>query len=79
MAGNVREWTSSINRNHPWLDENGIAAPETDGSPTMSRMIVGNGWDESVSEVSLDSRSTEGGRYRALNLGFRLVRSVYNR
>jgi serine/threonine-protein kinase len=79
MAGNVREWTSSINRTQPWLDENGIAAPETDGSPVMSRMIVGNGWDDAISEVSLDNRSTEGGRYRALNLGFRLVRSVYNR
>jgi formylglycine-generating enzyme required for sulfatase activity len=76
MYGNVEEWTSDCS------NQNYIKAP-TDGSPWLEglcsfRVVRGGAWSHSVKYLRSKSRHQAHQRSKEDNLGFRVVRELFN-
>ena len=76
MYGNVEEWTSDCS------NQNYIKAP-TDGSPWLEglcsfRVVRGGAWSHSVKFLRSKSRHQAHQRSKEDNLGFRVVRELFN-
>ena len=76
MYGNVEEWTSDCS------NQNYVKAP-TDGSPWLEglcsfRVVRGGAWSHSVKYLRSKSRHQAHQRSKEDNLGFRVVRELFN-
>jgi formylglycine-generating enzyme required for sulfatase activity len=76
MYGNVEEWTSDCS------NQNYVKAP-TDGSPWLEglcsfRVVRGGAWSHSVKYLRSKSRHQVHQRSKEDNLGFRVVREIFN-
>jgi formylglycine-generating enzyme required for sulfatase activity len=76
MYGNVEEWTSDCS------NQNFVKAP-TDGSPWLEglcsfRVVRGGAWSHSVKYLRSKSRHQAHQRSKEDNLGFRVVRELFN-
>jgi formylglycine-generating enzyme required for sulfatase activity len=76
MYGNVEEWTSDCS------NQNFVKAP-TDGSPWLEglcsfRVVRGGAWSHSVKYLRSKSRHQAHQRSKEDNLGFRVVRGLFN-
>jgi formylglycine-generating enzyme required for sulfatase activity len=76
MYGNVEEWTSDCS------NQNYVKAP-TDGSPWLEglcsfRVVRGGAWSHSVKYLRSKSRHQAHQRSKEDNLGFRVVRDLFN-
>jgi formylglycine-generating enzyme required for sulfatase activity len=71
MAGNVFEWTSSINRSHPYDAADGREDPTRGGD----RVIRGGSWNEDAHDLQVFYRSWIGPQYSESEIGIRCARS----
>ena len=71
MAGNVFEWTSSINRSYPYDATDGREDPTRGGS----RIIRGGSWNEDSNDLRTFYRSWIGPEYSESEIGIRCAKS----
>jgi formylglycine-generating enzyme required for sulfatase activity len=71
MAGNVFEWTSSLNQSYPYDPADGREDPTLGGD----RMIRGGSWNEDSNDLQVFYRSWLGPNYSESEIGIRCARS----
>jgi formylglycine-generating enzyme required for sulfatase activity len=71
MAGNVFEWTSSLNLSYPYDAADG----REDLTRGGDRVIRGGSWNENLSNLQVYYRSWLGPQYSESEIGFRCARS----
>jgi formylglycine-generating enzyme required for sulfatase activity len=72
MAGNVFEWTSSLNTAYPYDPTDGREDPAHGGS----RVIRGGSWTEGAHDLQVFYRSWLAPEYAESEIGFRCARDV---
>jgi formylglycine-generating enzyme required for sulfatase activity len=73
MAGNVWEWTSSMNHSYPYRSDDG--REELEGS-TCCRVRRGGSWHDSLLAVRVANRTWDGPGHRNNDVGIRFVMSA---
>jgi formylglycine-generating enzyme required for sulfatase activity len=71
MAGNVFEWTSSLNKSYPYDAADGREDPARGGS----RVIRGGSWNEDSNDLQTFYRSWIGPEYSESEIGIRCAKS----
>ena len=71
MAGNVFEWTSSLNQSYPYDAGDGRENSTRDGD----RVIRGGSWNEDANDLQVFYRSWLGPAYSESEIGIRCARS----
>jgi eukaryotic-like serine/threonine-protein kinase len=72
MAGNVFEWTSSLNRSYPYNAADG----REDLGRGGDRVIRGGSWNEDANDLQVFYRSWLGPEYSESEIGFRCAKSL---